>query len=145
MWKPPLKPMRSTVINFLALWQSKCNIRSEQNVILLPLCWSPCTRKWREWMEAVSLSRLSSPFTRQPTLVTSGQGGPPNLQGKYPCFKGPGVPSNRATSPNTAGSQKPMGLLCIHRIGEGGRAGSINPLVLCSEQDVLAGRLLVPL
>lgn len=34
-----------------------------------------------------------------------------------------------------------MGLLCIHGIGEAGR---INPLVLCSEQDVLAGRLLIP-
>ena len=77
---------------------------------------------------------MDLPTSRVSTLVS-----------RAPVFQG--VPSNRATSPNTAGSQKPMGLLCIHKIGGGGggRAGSINPLVLCSEQDVLTGRLLVPL
>lgn len=82
-WKLPLH-MGSLVTKHLAVWEKgKCNIMSEQNVRLLPLCWSSCTRKPWEWMDAVSLSCLSSLLTNQLTSPHLRSRWPPNLQGMY--------------------------------------------------------------
>lgn len=48
--------MGSIFTNLSALWEKgKCNITCEQNVLLLPLCWSPCTKKPWERMDGWSV------------------------------------------------------------------------------------------
>lgn len=66
IWNLPLH-MGSLVTNLLVWWR-KVKVMSEQNVLLLPLCWSLCTRKLWEWMDGCSVPLLpQEPPDRQLT------------------------------------------------------------------------------